>query len=129
MTASERLALRPLWLAVGWGMVAAVVILSLVRLDVDLSEGRDKWSHLLAYGAQMYWFCLLYDRQWRLAAWLVTLGVGLEVLQGFTGFRSYDVADMAANASGVLLGWLVGQTPLKRLLHWLEALYGRVGRG
>jgi len=103
-------------------MVVTVIFLSLVRLEVDLSEGKDKWSHFIAYGAQMFWFCLLYDRQWRLAAAFLAMGTGLEVLQGLTGFRSYDTGDMLANAVGVMLGWLMVRTPLRGLLYWVEGL-------
>jgi glycopeptide antibiotics resistance protein len=32
------------------------------------------------------------------------MGVGLEFVQGWLGYRTYDVLDMAANTLGVLLG-------------------------
>ena len=33
------------------------------------------------------------------------MGVGLEFVQGALGHRSFELADMAANALGVLAGW------------------------
>ena len=33
------------------------------------------------------------------------MGIGIEFLQRMTGYRTFDVYDMAANATGVLLGW------------------------
>src|SRR3954467_9825381 len=98
-------------------MVATVVYLSLARLEVDLSEGKDKWSHLAAYGGQMWWFAQLYTRRVPLALGFVAMGVGLEILQGFTGYRSYDVNDMLANSAGVLVGWLAARTGLGRVVH------------
>jgi VanZ family protein len=32
------------------------------------------------------------------------MGVGLEFIQGWLGYRSYEVLDMVANTIGVLLG-------------------------
>ena len=74
-------------------------------LDVDHG---DKAGHLAAYGLLMFWFAQLYiARASRMAhaAVFVAMGVGLEFLQGALGYRSYDIADMGANAIGVALGW------------------------
>ena|SRR5687768_13210887 len=91
-------------------MVAAIVWLSLTPSPpvVDF-KASDKVGHLAAYGLLMFWFCSLYLRgQARLlyGVAFVAMGVGLEVLQGMLGFRTYDVLDMAANSAGVVLGWL-----------------------
>ena len=40
------------------------------------------------------------------AAGFVALGVGLEFVQGLTDYRTFEVADMVANAIGVLLSWI-----------------------
>lgn len=114
---------RRLWLAVGWAMVAAVLVLSLVPLSVDLSEGKDKVSHFVAYGSLMFWFGLLYPgwrRETIVAIGFVAMGVIVEFLQGMTGYRSFDVNDMVANAIGVAMGWVALRTPLRRVLCWIE---------
>jgi VanZ family protein len=89
-------------------MVGAVVWLSLTPspLEVDF-ESSDKVGHVLAYAALMFWFCKLYAGRTRFLYSLgfLALGIGLEFLQDGLGYRSYDLADMAANALGVLLGW------------------------
>ncbi len=115
--------LRRPQLIVGWGLIALVVMLSLLPVEIDLSQGRDKWSHFLAYGVLMFWFGAIYTqrmRQLMIALALVGLGVGLEFLQRETGYRSYEVADMVADTIGVLLGWVVVLTPLGRIFVWLE---------
>ena len=95
-------------LALGWAGVAAVIYLSLTpappRVDV---EGGDKLGHLLAYGTLTYWFCQFYIHKARLAYALgfVAMGVALEFAQRATGYRSFEVADMVANALGVAAGW------------------------
>lgn len=116
------------WLALGGLWIALVIILSLMPNPPDPLgfEQSDKLSHLLAYGGLMLWFCQLYAgkaQRWVLAFALVTLGVGLEFLQSLTPDRLYEVLDMLANTSGVLLGWLLAATPLAQGLRVIEARY------
>ena len=94
-------------------MVAAIVWLSLTPSPpaLDFAQG-DKVGHLAAYGVLTFWFCLLYPRaKTKLLYGLafIAMGVGLEIIQGMTGYRTYDVLDMAANSAGVLLGWLASR--------------------
>ena len=121
MTAVVPLRFRRLWLALGWALVLAIVVLSLGPAPpVDLSEDRDKLGHLIAYGTLMFWWSLLLPSlRARLAAALafVLMGAALEVLQAMTDSRSGEVADALANAGGVALGF----TPLRGALYWAEA--------
>jgi glycopeptide antibiotics resistance protein len=58
----------------------------------------------------MFWFSLLYLRTPTRAAYaagLIVLGVGLEFVQGALGYRSFELLDMTANTTGVMLGWAV----------------------
>ena len=97
-----------MWLAAGWAMVAAVVWLSLMPEppSVDFQES-DKVGHFIAYGTLMFWFSQLYRKRTRLfyALSFIAMGIGLELVQGQLGYRTYEVFDMYANALGVLLGW------------------------
>ena len=100
---------RSLWLALGWSIVAAIVSLSLAPSppELDLEQG-DKLGHFAAYGTLMFWFCQLYVQRATRVAYatgFVAMGVALEFIQGTTGYRSFEVLDMAANTLGVLLGW------------------------
>jgi VanZ family protein len=122
---------RRLWLLLGWGMVFSVIVLSLVPLNVDLQEGRDKIAHSLAYTSMVFWFSLLFDgraRQLAIAVAFAMMGVGIEFLQGLTDYRTFEVADMAANAVGAALGWGLAQTPLRHGLAWAETLLERLAR-
>jgi VanZ family protein len=106
-------------------MVAAVVVLSLIPVEVDLAEGRDKLAHALAYGCLSFWFAMLIDgqgRQLRIALAFAAMGVALEFLQGMTDYRTFDPFDMAANAIGATFGWGLAQTPLRNGLEWIERL-------
>jgi len=122
---------RRIWLLLGWGMIAAVVVLSLIPLDVDLAEHEDKLAHFIAYGSLAFWFGMLIDgrgRQLGVALTFAAMGVALEFLQGLTDYRTFEVADMIANAIGATVGWGLAQTPLRNGLGWAERLIGAVFR-
>ena len=95
-------------LALGWAWVAAVIYLSLApsppKVDV---EGGDKLGHFFSYAVMAYWFCQFYFRRARLLYVIafVAMGVALEFVQRATGYRSFELADMAANTLGVAAGW------------------------
>jgi len=118
---------RGLWLPLGWGLVCLVIYLSLATAPVELPlEQGDKLSHVLAYLVLMSWFANLYasprDRL-GFALGFVLLGVGLEFAQGFVGYRSFETADMGANAVGVALGWLLATPRTPNYLGVAEQLW------
>ena len=87
----------------------AIVWLSLTPEPptIDFKES-DKVGHFIAYGTLMLWFCFLYSKtksRLAYAAGFIAMGIGLEFIQGWLGYRTYEVYDMYANALGVLLGW------------------------
>lgn len=104
-------------------MIAGVVVLSLIPVEVDLGEGRDKLAHFVAYGSLTLWFGMVFSSriaQLGIALAFCAMGVGVEFLQGLTGYRTMEVADMVANSTGAALGWGLAQTPLKYALAWIE---------
>jgi len=106
--------MRRLMLAGGWLLAAAIVVLSLMPAppDIDVPQG-DKLGHIAAYFLLSFWFCWLYPawttRTAYAAGW-IAMGIALEFAQGATGYRSFELADMAANSLGVLLGWGISAT-------------------
>jgi hypothetical protein len=126
---------RRIWLLSGWGMVAAIFVLSLIPVEVDLSGGRDKLAHFAAYGSLSFWFGMIFSRrglQLGIAVGFAAMGVALEFLQGLTDYRSFEIADMVANALGAGLGWCLVQTPLRSALtlaeRWIAAAAGKRNR-
>jgi len=110
-------------------MVVSVVVSSLIPVEIDLSGGRDKIAHLLAYGSLSLGFGMLFGgraRQLVIAIAFAAMGVALEFLQGLTDYRTFEIADMIANAIGAALGWGLAQTPLRNGLEWAERLIGTV---
>jgi len=100
----------------GWGWVGLIVWLSLTPSPprVDFTAG-DKIGHLLAYGVLMFWFAQLYLTRIAYAAGFIAMGIALEFTQGWLGYRSFELLDMAANTLGVLAGWAAART-LPRIL-------------
>lgn len=97
-----------IWQALGWLLILTVVWFSLTPAPPEVNvESGDKIGHLLAYAALMGWWSQLRDRHGRLALAFIALGLSMEVLQSFTGYRYGDVQDMLANSAGVGIGWLI----------------------
>ena len=115
---------RLLWLIVGWLLVLLVIILSLVPVPVDVPvEEGDKIGHVVAYAALMFWFANLFEtlnRRSMLAIGFVVLGIALEFAQGWTDYRTFELADMAADAFGVAVGWVLAPPRLPNFLRGIE---------
>jgi hypothetical protein len=120
-----------LWATLGMIQVGAVICLSLAPIPVvPVADffGSDKITHCAAYGAMMLWFGQLTRKKTVLllvASGLVALGVALEFLQRATGYRTFEVLDMAANTAGVIAGLLLSVTRLGGLLVIFESFLAR----
>ena len=96
-----------LWSAIGWLLLAAVIVGSLIPgpalQQIDVS---DEVMHSGAYFMLMVWFAGLYRRDLYpvIAAVLLALGLSLDVLQNLTETRSFDWYDVGMNAAGVGFG-------------------------
>lgn len=114
--------LRTIWLALGCVWIATLFYLSLTPHPPEPFSfaGADKVEHATAYCLLMLWFCQLQVRRIWLATALIATGVGIEIVQGLTGYRYFEYADMFANAAGMLIGWAFAQTRLGRILELLE---------
>lgn len=103
-----RLRYPRVWLAAGWGLVAAVCGGSLLPATTVGAVGtiHDKLLHAGSYLVLMLWFAGLYPRRRHgmIAALLLGLGVVLELLQGTVTSRQAEAMDVVANAAGLLTG-------------------------
>jgi VanZ family protein len=121
----SRLRFPNFWLAIGFLLVALVIALSLMPHPPNVAHfrGNDKLGHFAAYIAMTFWFGQIYTRnrvRWAIALAFVMLGISLEYLQLMSGYRTFEYADMGANAAGVLCALLLAQTPLSRCLTVVE---------
>jgi len=109
---------RRLWRGVGWFGVALLIYLWLTPNPPEIPvEQGDKIGHVMAFAVLMLWWAQLYFGRARLliAAALLALGVGLEFVQGWTGYRNFEYADMLADLVGITIGCWLGPP---RLPNW-----------
>lgn len=116
---------RALLLGCGYGFVALVIYLSLVRIPPDVDVGVDlDLGHVIAYFWLMIWFAQVIrpiGARLRLAIGLFCMGVALEYVQGAIGYRHFDYFDMLRNLSGLALGFVLALTPLQNASRALES--------
>lgn len=94
---------------------------------------NDKVTHLVVYGLLMGWFGQIFRHDLTrllLVVLLVSMGIGIEYLQGMVPSRQFEILDMIANTSGVVLAWALCYTWMGRILEWFEkSLYMLAGIG
>ena len=116
---------KQLWLVVGYILVAYVLYSSLTPSPITMDvKYFDKYAHTFGHFVLMGWFMQIYHERksvYLCAAFFISLGTSLEFIQGMTGYRFYDVNDMLANASGVLLAWLLIRTPFPKILCYIDS--------
>lgn len=99
-----------LWSFLGWLLVIAVIVGSLIpgqalqNVRVD-----DKAMHAGAYFVLMVWFAGFHRHSAypAIATVLLALGLALDLLQLLTDTRSFDWYDVAMNSSGVIVGFVL----------------------
>jgi VanZ family protein len=130
------LRLMPLWRTVGALLIGFVIYDSLTPYPVELPfelpfvpvEHGDKLGHGLAYATLMLWFALIDSERLVRVRWAVTfiaMGILLEFVQRFIGYRMFEVNDMVSDVFGVGIGWLAAPPRLPNPLRYLEARLDR----
>jgi hypothetical protein len=110
--------LRRSWRAIGWGLVAVIIWLSLTPHPITIPlENGDKVGHVAAYATQLD---MRHRSRLAYAIGFVALGVTLELAQGLTDYRFLEFADMAANAIGVMIGWTLSPPRGPDMLGFVE---------
>jgi len=122
---ASRLRFHHFWLVIGLSIVCLIIYLSLTTSGVPGLGGllNDKVSHGLGYFGLMLWFAQIFmvnKIRFFIALAFIAMGVVLEFLQGYGGVRVYEVADMAANTTGVVLGWIAAIMGLDHILARVE---------
>ncbi|PWB59288.1 MAG: VanZ family protein [Nitrosomonadales bacterium] len=117
---------RKTWLAAGWLLVFLIAYISLIPSPPAPMRfpHADKLEHLISYAMLMGWFCQIYSaRRQRIYLALACLAFGgiIELLQGWSGYRTADWLDWLADSLGVILGWALNTTSLQHLLTRLDA--------
>lgn len=96
-----------------WRLAFSVCLLAVLTLallpdpDPRLSTGWDKGNHLLALAVLAFLGCAALRGRWLVVtAGLLGYGVLIELLQGLTGHRFAEWADLLADGLGIALGLL-----------------------
>jgi VanZ family protein len=99
---------RTTWIIIGVAILAGIWIGSLMPIErLPRVGGGDKLHHFAAYAGCSLWWCLLASNWRTRTAWiagLALMGIVIELLQGASGFRHFETADMLANAAGAVTG-------------------------
>jgi hypothetical protein len=117
---------RRVWYAIGATLLVAIVVGSLMPVPRVASAPNDKLIHFLIYFSLMAWFGQLGGKRGWLLAAFAGLGLGLELLQGQTRYRTFEWADVAANTAGVAVAWVAVLTPFGRTVSWLDSQLQRI---
>ncbi len=120
---------QALWIGAGFTLVIIVIYLSLAPGSVPSTGSQgDKLMHVMAYALPMSWFANLWPQtatRIKIAIGLIALGIALEFVQRWTGYRTFEVADMLADGIGVMAGWLLSPPRMPNYLHAMELLLPR----
>ncbi len=126
----QHLRFKRLWIAVGILMVLLVAVASIISIPtpVKVLMLQDKVMHTLAYASLMGWFSQIYRHDLTrliIVVGLVSMGIGIEFVQGMVPSRQFEILDMIANTSGVVLAWALAYTWVGNVLPWFESLLCR----
>lgn len=112
------------WLIIGWLMVVLIIYGSLAQISIHINlKQSDKLVHFGAYFILMAWFVQLYHLHYQRllhAFGLIVLGILLEVVQGYSGYRYFEYADMMANSMGVISAYCLSWTSFSSMLFRFE---------
>ena len=100
-----------IWMRVGWCLaMAAVTVLALMPINAlpPVLDWWDKAQHALAFVVLTAWALLLWPlHALRAVLGMLAYGAGIEGAQWAVGWRFAEWADLAADAVGMLVAWLV----------------------
>lgn len=124
----RHLRFKRLWLAVGLFLISGVTLASVTSVpdQVQTLLLNDKLVHVAVYACLMGWFAQIFRHDLTRLIFVVMLsamGVGIEFLQAATPTRQFEVLDMIANTSGVVLAWALAYTWVGTILWRFESLF------
>ncbi len=124
----RHLRLKRLWLVCGLLLISGVTFASVVSVPAQVSSLliNDKLTHVVVYACLMGWFAQIFrhDLTRLIFVFLLSgMGIGIEFIQAATPTRHFEVLDMIANTSGVVLAWALAYTWVGTILWRIESLF------
>jgi len=117
---------RIFWLSLSWLWLFTIIVLSLISIPktVTISIPHiDKLEHAISYCILMFLFAQCYSlKKTRIqyAVAFTCVGVLLEIFQSFTIDRFFEYADMVANTTGVILGLILSDSFLQKIVVYID---------
>ncbi len=119
------------WLSFGVTMLIVLIILSMITIDQRMIPipYLDKIEHFSAWLVMMFWFTSLYPRYGLIILGiLLTISLGVELVQALISWRQGSADDLLANFLGLLVGWAMAIANKGLLLKFLDTKLVRVLR-
>ena len=91
---------------------------------MELKGFKDHWVKNMNDPQDTRWEYTYHGRLQRnmVAVMLIIMGIALEYMQGYDPKRYFEIADMVANSTGVVIGFLVALSGAKNCLIRVEKL-------
>ena len=103
-------------------LLLLVIIFSIIPFPLSTPSSYsdypiDKLFHFLSYALLTILFSKPHKMQayLRLGVSLFILGFSLEVIQGYTLYRAFELYDLFANVSGIIVGIIISNFILRRI--------------
>jgi len=125
---ARHLKFAPVWLVIGFVLIGFICLMSVISVPAPVKSFlmNDKLMHVAVYGCLMGWFAQIFRHDLMrlgLVAAFIAMGVGMEYVQSMVPSRQFEVLDMIANTSGIVLAWALAYTWLGRTLEWFESTF------
>lgn len=112
-----------LWGGIAFLLLAAIVFLSVTPNPPNFPSPADKYGHIAGYAILMFWLmqvCKAGPSRLLIGIGLAMLGLGLEGVQAYTGYRDFERGDVLADGIGIAIGWLAGPPRTLNLVRRTE---------
>jgi len=124
----RHLRFQRIWLVMGIFLIGGVTLASVTSVPAQVNSLfiNDKLTHVVVYACLMGWFAQIFRHDLTRLIFVVLLsamGVGIEFIQAATPTRQFEVLDMVANTSGVILAWALAYTWVGTVLCRFENLF------
>jgi len=124
----RHLRFKRLWLAMGLLLVSGVTLASVTSIPAQVNSLfiNDKLTHVAVYACLMGWFTQIFRHDLTRLLFVIALsalGIGIEFIQATVPSRQFEVLDMIANTSGVVLAWALAYTWVGTILWRFENLF------
>lgn len=128
LLAARHLKFAPVWLFLGFLLIAFIFVMSVISVPASVKSFllNDKLMHVAVYGCLMGWFAQIFRHdlmRLALVSGFILMGVGMEYVQSMVPSRHFEVLDMIANTSGIVLAWALAYTSMGQLLVWFEKTF------